>query len=291
MRKNKSEITFQVVNLSILIVFCLLIILPLLHILFASVSDPNWVRGYKGLIIFPHGFTLKGYEIIFENNEIFRSIFNSIFYMVFGTAINMVLSTIGAYVLSRKGVMLNKFFMIMITITMFFSGGVVPLYILLNSMNLIDKIWAILLPAAISPWNMIILRTAFQGVPEEICEAARIDGASELRMMVQISIPLIKATMAIILLYYAVGHWNSWFSAMAFIRDRSKYPLQLILRELLVVNDTSQLVPGGMTNSETLNYGTLVKYTTAVVSMLPMMILFPFVQKYFTQGVLVGAIK
>ena len=211
--------------------------------------------------------------------------------MVFGTAINMVLSTIGAYVLSRKGVMLNKFFMIMITITMFFSGGVVPLYILLNSMNLIDKIWAILLPAAISPWNMIILRTAFQGVPEEICEAARIDGASELRMMVQISIPLIKATMAIILLYYAVGHWNSWFSAMAFIRDRSKYPLQLILRELLVVNDTSQLVPGGMTNSETLNYGTLVKYTTAVVSMLPMMILFPFVQKYFTQGVLVGAIK
>lgn len=291
MRKNKSEITFQIANLSILIVFCLLIILPLLHILFASVSDPNWVRSYKGLIIFPRGFTLKGYEIIFENNEIFRSIFNSIFYMVFGTAINMVLSTIGAYVLSRKGVMLNKFFMIMITITMFFGGGVVPLYILLNSMNLIDKIWAILLPAAISPWNMIILRTAFQGVPEEICEAARIDGASELRMMVQISIPLIKATMAIILLYYAVGHWNSWFSAMAFIRDRSKYPLQLILRELLVVNDTSQLVPGGMTNSETLNYGTLVKYTTAVVSMLPMMILFPFVQKYFTQGVLVGAIK
>ena len=291
MRKNKSEITFQIANLSILIVLCLLIILPLLHILFASVSDPNWVRSYKGLIIFPRGFTLKGYEIIFENNEIFRSIFNSIFYMVFGTAINMVLSTIGAYVLSRKGVMLNKFFMIMITITMFFGGGVVPLYILLNSMNLIDKIWAILLPAAISPWNMIILRTAFQGVPEEICEAARIDGASELRMMVQISIPLIKATMAIILLYYAVGHWNSWFSAMAFIRDRSKYPLQLILRELLFVNDTSQLIPGGMTNSETLNYGTLVKYTTAVVSMLPMMILFPFVQKYFTQGVLVGAIK
>lgn len=291
MRKSKSEFIFQAVIVSILAVFCLIIILPLLHILFASVSDPTWVRGYKGLIIFPKGFTLKGYEMVFDNKEIFGSIFNSVFYMVFGTAINMILSTMGAYVLSRKGVMLNKFFMILITITMFFGGGVVPLYILLNTMNLIDSIWAILLPVAISPWNMIILRTAFQGVPEEICEAARIDGASEIRMMVQISIPLIKATLAIILLYYAVGHWNSWFSAMAFIRDRSKYPLQLIIRELLVVNDTSQLVPGGLTNADTLNYGTLVKYTTAVISMIPMMILFPFVQKYFTQGVLIGAIK
>lgn len=291
MVKSKSEFIFQAVIIGILAIFSLIIILPLLHIIFASISDPTWVRGYKGLIIFPRGFTLKGYEMVFENNEIFRSIFNSIFYVVFGTAINMVLSTIGAYVLSRKGLMLNKFFMILITITMFFGGGVVPLYILLTAINLKDTIWAILLPAAISPWNMIILRTAFQGVPEEICEAARIDGTSEIRMMIQISVPLIKATLAIILLYYAVGHWNSWFSAMAFITDRAKYPLQLIIRELLVVNDTSQLVPGGMTNADTLNYGTLVKYSTAVISMVPMMILFPFVQKYFTQGVLIGAIK
>ena len=291
MKKSKSEFIFQTTIISILVIFSLLIILPLLHIVFASISDPTWVRSYKGLIIFPKGITLKGYEMVFENKEIFNSIFNSIFYVVAGTAINMVLSTMGAYVLSRKGLMLNKFFMILITITMFFGGGVVPLYILLNAMNLIDTRWAILLPAAISSWNMIILRTAFQGVPEEICEAARIDGASEIRMMIQISVPLIKATLAIILLYYAVGHWNSWFSAMAFIRDRGKYPLQLIIRELLVVNDTSQLVPGGMTNADTLNYGTLVKYTTAVISMVPMMILFPFVQKYFTQGVLIGAIK
>lgn len=291
MKKSKSELIFSIVNITLLLIFSLLIIFPLLHVLFASVSDPEWVRTFKGLILYPRGFTLKGYSMVFANSGIFRSIFNSIYYMALGTAINMLLTSLGAYVLSRKGVMLNKFFMIMITITMFFGGGVIPLYILLNGLNLLDKVWAIVLPVAISPWNMIILRTAFQGVPEEITEAARIDGAGELRLMFQISMPLVKATLAIVMLYYAVGHWNSWFSAMAFLRDRDMYPLQLLIRELLVINDTSQIVPGGMNNTETLDYGTIVKYSTAVISIIPMMILFPFVQKYFTQGVLVGSIK
>lgn len=291
MPRSRSEIAFQAVNITLLSILCLSIILPMLHILFASVSDPSWVRTFRGLILWPRGFTLEGYKLVFDNNSIYRSILNSFLYMGLGTLLNMVLTTLGAYVLSRKGLMLNKFFMIMVTITMFFSGGVIPLYILLRSINLLNTIWAIVLPVAVAPWNMIILRTAFQGVPEEIMEAAKIDGAGELRLMAQVAVPLVKATMAIVLLYYAVGHWNSWFSAMAFLTDRDLYPLQLIVRELLVINDTSQFVPGGMQNEEILNYGTLVKYCTAVISVLPMVVFFPFVQKYFTQGVLVGSIK
>lgn len=291
MPRSKAEIVFQAVNITLLTLLCLSILLPMLHILFASVSDPAWVRTYRGLILWPRGVTLEGYGLVFSNKSIYRSVLNSFLYMGLGTLLNMILTTLGAYVLSRKGLMLNKFFMVMVTITMFFGAGVIPLYILLRSLNLLNRIWAVILPVAVAPWNMIILRTAFQGVPEEVMESARIDGAGEMRLMIQIAVPLVKATMAIVLLYYAVGHWNSWFSAMAFLTDRDLYPLQLIVRELLVINDTSHFVPGGMQNEDILNYGTLVKYCTAVISVIPMIVLFPFVQRYFTQGVLVGSIK
>ena len=290
-RKRKKLRPFDIINIFILGGFALLIILPFVHILFASISDPNYVRSAKGLILFPYQATFKGYQMVFQNKGVFRSILNSVFYMVAGTTINMVLSLMGAYVLSRKNLPYRKVLMIFITIPMFFGAGVIPLYLLLNNLSMINTIWAILLPGAISPWNMIILKNAFDTVPDEVIESAKVEGAGHFYIFTKVCIPLIKPTIAIITLYYAVYHWNDWFLAMAFVQDRDWYPLQLIVRELLVINDTSQLVPGGMTNIETLNYGCLIKYSTTIVSMIPMMLLYPLVQKYFTKGILVGSIK
>lgn len=289
--KSKWDIIFECVVGFILILIGLMILIPILHVIFASISDPSFVRNYKSIIFYPRSITLRGYGLVFQNTVIVRSIFNTLLYVCLGVSLNMVVTVVAAYVLSFREPLWNKFFMKLITVTMFFSGGLIPLFHLLDNMNLLNTAFAVLLPAAMNAWNMIILRTAFRGIPDSLMDAAKLDGASYVKMLIHIVIPVSLPTIAIIFMYYVSGHWNEWFSYMAFISDRNKYPLQLILREILVINDTTNVMPGDpdlITGQET---KVLVQYCAAIISVIPMLVFFPFVQKYFMTGVLVGSLK
>lgn len=287
----RSDKIVNVVLSAVAIALGLVCIYPVIHTLWASISDPVYVRNNKGLLLWPVDVTLEGYKLIFQNDGLLTSIANSLFYVFFGVLYSMIFTVVAAYVLSRK-LMLNGVFMKMIVFTMFFSGGMLPFYLLVSNLGLINSRWALILPYAISPWNMIILRTAFKEVPAEIVDSAELDGAGTLRIMVTICLPLIKATAAIITLYYTVGAWNSWFPAMMFLRDRDLFPLQLIIREIMILNDTSNINIDNITQSEeVLNNRQLIKYCSTIVAMVPMLVIFPFVQKYFQEGVFVGSLK
>jgi len=205
----------------------------------------------------------------------------------------MTLTILGGYVLSRRNLLWGNVIMFFITFTMFFSGGLIPFYIVVTKLGLYNSRWAVILPSAVSVFNLIIMRTSFQEIPENIEESALIEGAGHLTILTRIMVPLSKATIAVIALFYAVSIWNSWFNASIFLKDRNKYPLQLVLKEILVMNDTSQVVTSS-SDTTALNtdiYKPLVKYCTIVVSLLPVLCFYPFSQKYFIKGVMIGAIK
>ena len=281
----------------LLAVLTLVCLYPIVHILFASMSNPARLVAHKGLLLAPLGFTLDGYKLIFRDNALLVGYANTLLYVGLGTAINMVMTIMGAYVLSRRDLFFKKYIMILITITMFFGGGLIPWFLLMKDIGLYNNIWAMVLPGAINTWNMIILRTGFQALPQELEEAATIDGASSMRILLSIIVPLSKATLAVIFLYYLVGNWNSWFNAMVLLQDRDKFPLQLLLKEILVANDTSAATMGSSGGVVIDSAGSatahreLVKYCTIVVSTLPILLVYPFLQKYFVKGVYVGSIK
>jgi putative aldouronate transport system permease protein len=219
---------------------------------------------------------------------------NTLFYVVAGVGVNMIFTIMGAYVISRKNLLWKKAIMIFIIITMFFGGGLIPWFLLVKNMGMYNSWTALVFPFAINSWNMIVLRTGFEAVPAGLEEAARIDGANDLYILTKLVLPLSKAVLAVILLYYVVGAWNSWFPAMIFLSDRKKFPIQLIMREILITNDTSN-IQQGTTNSTsfevTTAYRELVKYATIVIATFPIMCFYPTVQKYFVKGVFVGSLK
>ena len=215
---------------------------------------------------------------------------NTLIILVIAVTLNMFLTALGAYFMSRKNVMLKKPITLLIIFTMYFSGGLIPVYLNVKSLGLLDTYAALILPVAINTFNLIIMRTAFASIPESLEESARLDGAGHFRLLFQIILPLSKATVAVILLYYAVEHWNSWFNAMIYLNDRNKFPLQLVLQEILIQNDTSsmtQMVSAGDSSS----VGETVKYAVIIVSSLPIFCIYPFIQKYFEKGVMIGAVK
>lgn len=224
-------------------------------------------------------------------NNIGTGYLNTAFVAIVGTCVNMILTILGAYALSRKDIMLKQPIMLMITFTMFFSGGMIPTYLNTKNLGLLDSRWALILPGCINTMNLIILRTAFLGIPDTLEEAAKLDGASDFIVMTRVELPLVKASLAVVTLYYVVGHWNSWFDAMLYIQDRDKYPLQLILREILITNTSSSVSSMGFNMSEMDIYKRLVKYTTTVLATLPILFIYPFLQKYFVNGVMVGSVK
>lgn len=293
-KRSNGEKAFDAINVIILILFMFVCAYPLLYVLFASLSDPYKLMQHQGVLLKPLGFTLNGYKLVLENSEIIRGFWNTIFYVVVGTGISILLTSMSAYVLSRKGLLLGKPLMLMVTITMFFSGGLIPFYLQVQRLGLLNTRWAIILPGAISVWNVIIMRTSFCEIPESLIESAKIDGANDFTILFKIIIPVSKATLAVIALFYAVGQWNSWFNAMIFLRDRSKYPLQLIMREILISNDMREMskLPGGSAQFIMADaYKTLIKYSTIIVSTIPILCIYPFVQKYFVKGVMIGSIK
>lgn len=297
-RWKPSNVLFNVLNYTFLTILTLICLYPIIHVLFASVSDPTQLMMHRGLILKPVGeFNLNGYKLVFQDNSMLIAFRNTLVYVGLGTATNMLCTICGAYALSRRDMMLKTPIMLLITFTMFFGGGLIPWFLLMKDLGLYNNLAAMILPTAINTWNMILLRTGFQGIPLELEEAAIIDGASQPRILVDVILPLSKPVLAVIFLYYLVGNWNSWFNAMVLLKDRNMFPLQLLMKEILVMNDSSMSTvgsAGGVTVNSvqgSMAYRELVKYCVIVVTTFPILVVYPFLQKYFVKGVFVGSIK
>ena len=291
--RTRGEYIFAVFNYTIMTLICVITLYPLWHIAMASISDPIAVLAHRGFYFLPDGvLNFKGYRLVLENPNITYGFLNTIFYVAVGTVLCMIFTVLGAYVLSRKGPYWNRLIMFIIIFTMYFQGGLIPFYIMVRNMGLLDNRWSVILPVLVNTWNLIILRTAFTGVPDSLIESAQIDGASELRIIVQIVIPCAQATVAVITLFYAVGFWNMWFNPSIFLTDRRLWPVQLVLRDILIRNDTNsmtQVSVVGQTTQEA--YRLLTKYSTIIVATVPILVIYPFVQKYFVSGIMIGSLK
>lgn len=277
---------FDIVNVLIICLLLACVLVPLIHIVAASFSVPSRFVAHKGILLWPEGFSLDSYKAVFKNMYIWTGYGNTLFIVIIGTVLNVLLSMIAAYCLSRKQVALAPTIMKLLVFTMYFSGGMIPFYLVVKGVGLYGSRWALVLPALVDTYNLIIMRTAFVSVPDSLKESAKLDGANAWTILWRIMAPLVKPTVAVITLYYAVSHWNSWFNAMLFLRDKTKYPLQLILRQILIQNDTADMTAGAdYLVSET------IQYATVIVATLPILCIYPFVQKYFVKGVMIGAIK
>jgi len=268
----------------------ILTLYPMLYILFASFSKPDRLMMYDGLLFGPLGFSTASFAAVFKNPNILSGYTNTIIIVVGGVALNIFMTVLGAYVLSRKGVMLNRVITLGIIFTMYFNGGLIPSYLLVRSLHLDNTLLSLIIPGAISTFNLIIMRTAFAAVPDSMEESAKLDGASHFTILFKIMVPLALPTVAVLVLYYGVSHWNAWFNAMIYLRKRELYPLQLILREVIIQNDTQAMTTGaGYDDREMLSE--TIKYAVIVVATAPILALYPFLQKYFVKGVMVGAVK
>ncbi len=287
----EDRIYYAVVN-TILVIFTLAILFPLINIVAASFSSPTAVATSR-VVLWPVDFSLEGYRAVFSNPYVLTGYRNTIFYTALGTTINVSITLVAAYPLSRKDLPYRGFFMFLFTFTMFFSGGLIPTYLLVNSLQMVGTIWAILLPGALSVYNMILVRTFMQSsIPTDLLEAAQIDGCSDLRFFFTMVLPLSKAVIAVITLYYAVGHWNAYFDAMIYLNRKETYPLQIILRDILIANQISSndIVDDAILAGKQ-GMADLLKYSLIIVSSLPIICMYPFVQKYFVKGVMIGSIK
>ncbi len=288
-RRSFGDVTFDVINTIILLLIVAATIYPFLYVLFASFSDPARFASHTGLMLRPLGFETRAYKAVFENQSILTGYKNTLFYVVVGTAVSMLITTLSAYVLSRKGYKLKRPLTFMAVFTMFFSGGLIPFYLQVNSLGLADTRWALIFPSAMTTYNMIVMRTAFSNVPESLEESARIDGAHDFTILFRIVMPLSLPTVAIMVLFYGVSKWNAWFYAMVFLRDRNLYPLQLILREILVLSSTSDMVTDMYASKDL--FSETIKYATIIVATVPILCVYPFIQKYFVKGIMIGAVK
>ena len=287
-QESFGERLYTFVVYALLTVFCLLILIPLLHIISGSFSDPiSLLKGEVGLL--PKGFTTSMYETVFKDKEIWQGYWNTIVYTVVGTLISVTLTAFGAYPLSRKDFYGRNVYMGLFVFTMFFTGGMIPTYLLVKQLKMLNTMWALVLPSAVSTYNLIIMRTFFQtSIPGELAESASLDGCSDLGVFFRIVIPLSAPIFAVMVLFYGVAQWNSWFPALLYISDRSLYPLQMVLREVLIQSDVSNMA-GATGDVEIIGDG--LKYATMVVATLPIMCLYPFLQKYFVKGVMIGSVK
>ena len=275
--------------IEVISVFILIIeVYPLIYVLSASFSSSDAISLGK-VFLWPVEPNLKGYEMLAENNSIVQGFLNSVYYTTLGTAINMVLTTLLAYALSRKELPGRDFFTLLAVATMYLQGGLIPTYLLVNSLDLVDTVWGLILPGAIVTTNMIIMRTYFQtSIPESLREAAFLDGCGYIKFLLYVVLPLSLPIVAVVGLYYAVGHWNNYFDALIYLRSNDKQNLQLVLRNILLAN---QVNSGDGSYAESSKLGVTIKYAVIVVSCIPMLIVYPCVQKVFVKGVMIGALK
>ena len=288
-RKCRQDKIFIIVDSILALFFLLICLYPLYFILIASFSNPSLVAGGKVWII-PRGLTLDGYKMMLAKSEIWRGYGNTILYTLTGTAINLIFTISAGYALSRKTLPFRSAINMFFLLTMFINGGLIPTYLLMNSLHLVNTFAIMVLMGGVNVWNFIICRTFFEtNIPTEVLEAAKIDGSNELVLFMRIALPLSKSMLAVITLFFALEHWNGYYNALVYLRSENKYPLQLVLRNLLL---TTQLSPetsdSGM--AQLLNLQSM-KYGVIVIASVPVLILYPFIQKHFVKGVMVGAIK
>lgn len=287
-----SDKMFHVINLILMTLLMFIFIFPLWFVLIASISNPGDVLNGE-VILFPKNISLSCYQYILEFKEIWLGYANTIINTVIGTLINVTLTIALAYPLSRKDFMLKNFCMVFCMITMYFSGGLIPTYLVVDKLHMIDTRWALLIPGAISFFNVLITRTYFvNSIPIELQEAAEIDGANIMQYLIKVVVPLSRPIVAVITLYYAVGHWNSFFNAFIYIKSKALYPLQLVIRNILLASNISEnMLMDSADIVEKMQIAETIKYGVIVVSALPLLCVFPFIQKYFKKGVMIGAIK
>lgn len=290
MRKTTGEKVFSVFNIFFMIAIIVVSLYPIYYVLMASLSNASDLMAHRGLLLRPAGFSTFAYRRIAENSMVITGYKNTIIVLISSLVINMVMTLCAGYFLSRKNVKWRNVIMIMITVTMYFSGGIVPFYLVVKTLKMDDTLWALIIPSVMNTYNLIIMRTGFQGIPDGLEEAARIDGAGHLTILFRICVPVIMPTIAVLLLYTAVGTWNAWFYASIFMKDRALYPLQLVLREILILSDTSQMAASiGVGDIEALT--ATIKYGVIIVSTVPILCLYPFLQRFFEKGVMVGSLK
>ena len=290
--RTRADQAFDVFSYTLLSLLLLVVLYPLYFVVISSISNPDLVNLGK-VTLYPRGVTLEGYRRIFSDATLWLGFRNSFLYTVLGTCLNVVLTLTAGYALSRTDLAGRNVFMFLIVFTMFFGGGLIPTYLLVKGLGLVNTIWAMILPNAVSAYNIIITRTFFQGsVPGELLEAAKMDGSSNTRFFLQIVLPISLPIVAVMVLFSAVGHWNSYFQALIYLKDDELQPLQIILRKILISGEAAENMVDGLVNqAEIVKMAETMKYGVIIVSSLPVLVLYPFLQKYFLKGVMIGSLK
>ncbi len=291
-KRTPGELVFDVFNHLFLAFLCFIMLYPLYYVLVASLSDGALFMAHTGILWKPLGFSTAAYKMVFTNPMIIRGFINSVYLVIVGTAVNLLMTSFAAYVLSRKDVYWKGFLMKMSVFTMFFQGGLVPLYLQIRNLGLLDSYWSIILTFAISTYNMIIMRTYFLGIPDSLEESARMDGANDFVILFRIILPVSMPVVATMILFYGVSRWNGYFYVMIFLRDRIKYPISLILREILVANSVDTMMDSsgsGMSDAERI--ADTIKFATTIIATVPILFVYPFLQKHFVKGVMIGSVK
>lgn len=292
-KSSKNDLIFDIFSYAFLGIAFLLVFYPLYFVIIASFSDPSLV-GSGEVWLYPKGVSIDGYKRIFQDPDIINGYGNAIFYTVLGTVINLICTIPAAYALSRSDLVGRKGFNYGLVFAMFFSGGMIPTFMLINNtLKIYDTVWALVLVGAVIPWNLIIARTFFaNSLPGELREAATIDGCDDFKFFFKIALPLSGALMAIMILFYGVSHWNSYFNAFIYLKTESKFPLVLVLRNILIMNQASADMMGDVTEvAKKMIIAEQLKYGSIIIAALPLLIVYPFVQKYFVKGVMIGAVK
>lgn len=290
LRDTKGDVVFYIINGFFLALVALIIIYPLYFIVIAAISEPEAVLAGE-VFLYPVRITMDGFAKIMEREDVWRGYLNTIIYTALTVVLSLIVTIPAGWALSRKTLPGKKIFMIYFIIPMFFGGGLIPFYNVMSSLGLVNTIWAIILPSILSVWNLFMTKTFFESsIPGGLIEAAKIDGAGQFRIFFSLVIPLSKAVIAVMALYYAVGQWNSYFNAMIFLQDEKMYPLQLVLKEILIASE-STVGGSGETILEQFRLANQLKYVSVIVSSVPVLLLYPFVQKYFAQGVMIGSLK
>lgn len=289
-RRSIGDTIFVLCNTLFLLFMAVIMLYPLWYVAMASLSNSAHLMSHEGLLLLPLDFNIESYRMVAKNPNIITGYANTLLITGAGTIFNVLFTAMGAYVMSRKPFPFKKFFMIMMVITMYISGGMIPSYILNNNwLHLGDNRLVLILPGLVTTYNLVIMRSGLEAVPDSLEESAKIDGASEFQVLFRIMLPVALPALAVITLYYAVSHWNSWFAASIYLRDSSKYPLQLILRSILINNSTGSMTEG--VEGDQMAIAESIKYATIMVATIPILLVYPFVQKYFVKGAMIGAVK
>jgi putative aldouronate transport system permease protein len=289
-RKGLSERIFDAVVVLIALAISFVTLYPFVYVLFASLSDAGDLMSHGGFLWKPYGFHLDAYFNVFKNPNILIGFKNTLFILVAGVAVHMFLTAMAAYVLSRKQVYWNRLMIFFVLLTMFFSGGLIPLYLVVKQVGLLNSLWSLIIPFSVNTFNLLIMRTSFMAIPDSLEESAKIDGANHFVIFARIVVPLSMPVIAVMILYYSVEKWNAWFYASVFLNNRELFPIQLILREILISGSMDSMTSGADVG-QMQQIAQTIKYATIIVATLPILVVYPFLQKYFVKGVMVGAVK